>query len=142
MKLQSVNEQHETLIKGYVNFIKGVAYEATENCEYGKFDDYNDILNNIIKYTNEFQKIIESNNQTKEWVFMSPNLMLYSCMGFLSGIRNNKNEEQINVLSEMLFDRTIDVVQKTSSIIDKLDYEKSKQEKIEIIKIKRNEYNS
>ena len=91
MKLQSINEEHEVLIRRYVNFIKGIAYEANEHCEYGKFDDYNDILNNIIKYTNEFQEIIEYNNQTKEWVYMSPNLMLYSCMGFLTGIKNKDN---------------------------------------------------
>ena len=40
MKLQSINEEHEILIRRYINFIKGVAYEATEDCEYGKFDDY------------------------------------------------------------------------------------------------------
>ena len=142
MKLQSVNKQHEALIKSYVSFIKGVAYEATENCEYGKFEDYNGILNNIIKYTNEFHDIIETNNHNKEWVFMSPNLMLYSCMGFLNGIKNKYNNEKIEELSEILFERTIEVVQKTSNIIDKLEYEQSKKEKIELIKIKRNEYSN
>jgi hypothetical protein len=142
MKLQSLNEQHEHLIKEYVSFIKGVAYEATEDCEYGKFEDYNKILNNIIKYTNEFQKIIEDNNRTKEWVFMSPNLMLYSCMGFLSGIKNKYNDEVIEELSEILFEKTIDVVKKTSNILDDLEYESSKKEKIELIKIERNEHNN
>jgi hypothetical protein len=142
MKLQSINEEHEVLIRRYVNFIKGIAYEATENCEYGKFDDYNDILNNIIKYTNEFQEIIEYNNQTKEWVYMSPNLMLYSCMGFLTGIKNKDNYEIIDSLSEILFEKTIDVVEKTSTIIDNLEYEQSKKEKIELIKIKRNEHSN
>ena len=142
MKLQSINEEHEVLIRRYVNFIKGIAYEATEHCEYGKFDDYNDILNNIIKYTNEFQEIIEYNNQTKEWVYMSPNLMLYSCMGFLTGIKNKDNHEIIDSLSEILFEKTIDVVEKTSTIIDNLEYEQSKKEKIELIKIKRNEHSN
>ena len=142
MKLKTINDEHESLLKGHISFIKGIAYEATEHCEYGKFEDYNDILKNIIKYTNEFQKIIEDNNKDKEWVFMSPNLMLYSCMGFLSGIRNEKNDELIDNLSGILFERTIDMVNKTSIIIEDMDYDKSKKDKIELIKIKRNEYNS
>ena len=142
MKLQSINEEHEVLIRRYVNFIKGVAYEATEDCEYGKFDDYNDILKNIIKYTNEFQGIIEHKNKTKEWVFMSHNLMLYSCMGFLTGIKNKYNDDKIDYLSEILFEKTIDVVEKTSTIIENLEYEQSKKEKIELIKKKRNEHSN
>ena len=142
MKLQSINEEHEILIRRYVNFIKGVAYEATEDCEYGKFEDYNNILNNIIKYTNEFQEIIENNHQTKEWVFMSPNLMLYSCMGFLNGIKNKDNDEKIEHLSEILFEKTIEVVERTATIVENIEYEQSKKEKIELIKIKRNEHSN
>jgi|TARA_S200002703_G_scaffold157427_1_gene165212 hypothetical protein len=142
MKLQSINEEHEILIRRYVNFIKGVAYEATEDCEYGKFEDYNNILNNIIKYTNEFQDIIENNYQTKEWVFMSPNLMLYSCMGFLNGIKNKDNNDKIEHLSEILFEKTIEVVERTATIVENIEYEQSKKEKIELIKIKRNEHSN
>ena len=142
MKLKTINDKHESLLKSQISFIKGIAYEATEDCEEGKFEDYNDILNNIIKYTNKFQKLIEENNKDKEWVYMSPNLMLYSCMGFLSGIRNDENNNTINRLSELLFERTIDMVNKTSLIIEDIDCEQSKKDKIELIKIKRNEYNS
>jgi len=88
------------------------------------------------------REIIEHNNKTKEWVFMSPNLMLYSCMGFLTGIKNKYNDDKIDYLSEILFEKTIEVVERTSAIIENLEYEQSKKEKIELIKIKRNEHSN
>ena len=63
-------------------------------------------------------------------------------MGFLTGIKNKDNYEIIDSLSEILFEKTIDVVEKTSTIIDNLEYEQSKKEKIELIKIKRNEHSN
>ena len=73
---------------------------------------------------------------------MSPNLMLYSCMGFLTGIKNKYNDDKIDYLSEILFEKTIEVVERTSAIIENLEYEQSKKEKIELIKIKRNEHSN
>ena len=73
---------------------------------------------------------------------MSPNLMLYSCMGFLTGIKNRHNYEMIDSLSEILFEKTIDVVEKTSTIIESMEYAQLKKEKIELIKIKRNEHSN
>ena len=73
---------------------------------------------------------------------MSPNLMLYSCMGFLNGLKNKYNEERIEHLSEILFQKTIDVVEKTANIVENMEYEQLKKEKIELIKIKRNEHSN
>lgn len=63
-------------------------------------------------------------------------------MGFLTGIKNKYNDDKIDYLSEILFEKTIEVVERTSAIIENLEYEQSKKEKIELIKIKRNEHSN
>jgi len=125
-----------------VKYLQGVAYEATELSAPNKFEEFNEILHNIINYTNAFQKIVKDSKRISEWVYMPPNLMLYACMGFLSGIKNKKNKILIDELSENLFEKTVDFVGETADILDSIKTKRMAEEKIKIIQKERNEYNS
>tara|TARA_R110002020_G_scaffold10327_1_gene39793 strand:- start:1580 stop:2008 length:429 start_codon:yes stop_codon:yes gene_type:complete len=142
MKLASLNIKHEKLLNKYVKYLQGVAYEATEFSAPNKFEEFNEILHNIVNYTNAFQKIVKDSKRISEWVYMPPNLMLYACMGFLSGIKDKTNKKLINELSEDLFERTVDFVGETADILDSIKTKINTAEKIKIIQKERNEHNS
>lgn len=142
MKLASLNTKHAKLLDKYVKYLQGVAYEATEFSAPKKFEEFNEILHNIVNYTNAFQKIVKNSERVGEWVYMPPNLMLYACMGFLSGIKTRKNRRMINELSEDLFEKTVNFVGETADILDDIHTKKKAKEKIKIIQKERNEYNS
>lgn len=142
MKLSSLNTKHAELLDKYVKYLQGVAYEATEFSAPNKFEEFNEILHNIVNYTNAFQKIVKDSKRVSEWVYMPPNLMLYACMGFLSGIKNKTNKELINELSEDLFERTVDFVGETADILDSIKIKRKAKEKIKTIQEERNEYNN
>ena len=141
MKLSSLNQQHEEMLKKYLAFVQGTAYSATEDCDSSKFLDFNEIIENIIDYTNAFNKLVKTSHRRAEWAYMTPNLMLYACMGFLAGVKNNENEEIIDSLSQDMFDKTVDFVGETSDILQDIKTKEDIQKKILTIQKKQNEHN-
>jgi len=141
MELSSLNKKHEEILHKYVIFIQGTVFTATEEHPSSKFSDFNEILNNIIKYTNAFNKIVKSSNRRSEWAYMTPNLMLYATMGFLSGIKDKSNKEIIDELSEELFEMTVDFIGETTDILDDIHEKELMQKKILTNLNKKNEHN-
>jgi hypothetical protein len=73
---------------------------------------------------------------------MTPNLMLYATIGFLSGVRNDKNTELIDELSEDLFETTVDFVGETTDILDDIQQKEEIQRKILTNQKKQSEHNN
>jgi len=142
MKMYSLNKKHARLIEKYMKFVQGVIYESTEDYTCEKYSDYNEILINIINYVNAFKKMVKTDNRLNEWAYMIPNLIMYSSMGFMTGIKNKKNSDQIDKLSELLFEKTLDFVGETSDILTDIRTRDEIQKRLIKIKRKTNELNS
>ena len=130
MKISSLNQEHEIILHKYVKFVQGVVYHTTEHSQEKKFSDFNEIIENIIDYTNAYDKYVKSNSKLMEVAYMTPNLMLYACMGFLSGVKNKKNTNTIEILSEELFERTVDFIGETTDILQDIKIKEDFQKKI------------
>lgn len=142
MIMTSLNKKHAHLIEKYIKFVQGIVYEATEDCEPDKFEEFNEILVNIVNYTNAFHKMVKTADRMSEWAYMIPNLMLYAAMGFLSGIKNKTNTKEIDSLCENLFEGTVDFVGETSDILSDIKTKDEIRQKIKKIQKERNEHNS
>ena len=142
MKLKGINSRHSKLLVKYVNFIQGLVYEATEFSGTEKFASFNDVLQNSIQYSNTFKKIMKTPNTEREWVYLAPNLMLYSCLGFFAGIKDKHNRRLIEPLSEELLEKTIEFLGCTSDILEAIDKEKDVKERIKVIQKQQNEPNN
>lgn len=142
MDVSSLNQKHEEMLHKYVKFVQGTAYTATEGYESSKFLDFNEVIANIITYTNSFNNMLSSSNRRTEWAYMTPNLMLYATIGFLSGVRNDKNTELIDELSEDLFETTVDFVGETTDILDDIQQKEEIQRKILTNQKTQNEHNN
>jgi len=142
MKLSSLNQQHEEMLTQYIKFVQGTVYSATEDCDSSKFLNFNEIIENIIDYTNAFNKIVKTTHSRAEWAYMTPNLILYACMGFLAGVKNNENQEVVDSLSQDLFDKTVDLVGETSDILQDIKTKEDIQKKILTIQKEKNEHNN
>tara|TARA_R100000544_G_C2226155_1_gene60854 strand:+ start:1418 stop:1828 length:411 start_codon:yes stop_codon:yes gene_type:complete len=130
MDVSSLNQKHEEITHRYLKFVQGTVYTATEDYKSDKFLDFNEIIENIINYTNSFNKLVKTNSRRSEWAYMTPNLMLYATIGFLSGVKNDSNSELINELSEDLFDKTVDFVGETTDILEDIQNKEDMQKKI------------
>ena len=142
MDIGSLNQEHEEILRKYVKFIQGTVYNATEDYDGKKFLDFNDILENIITYTNAFNKIVKTSNRRSEWAYMTPNLILYATMGFLSGIKKNENCQLIDELSEEMFERTVDFIGETTDILEDIKIKEEIQKKILKLTKQEDEHNN
>ena len=105
------NEKHRDILTRYIKYVKSVVYYVTEDEVAGKFQDFNSILTTIINYSNEFKETSKYNSKSiEEWKYMLPNLVLFSTIGFLSGINNNSMKPQIDKLKNNLFIKTSEMV--------------------------------
>jgi|TARA_R110000772_G_scaffold6748_2_gene23522 hypothetical protein len=142
MDVSSLNQKHEEILHKYVKFVQGTAYTATEGYDSGKFLGFNEIIANIITYTNSFNNMLVSSNRRTEWAYMTPNLMLYATIGFLEGVKNDGNSELIDELSEDLFETTVDFVGETTDILDDIQQKEEIQRKILTNQKKQSEHNN
>ena len=142
MEIGSLNQKHEQILMKYIKFIQGVVYTATDGYSSKKFLDFNEIIENIITYTNAFNKLVKTTNRRNEWAYMTPNLMMYATMGFLSGIKKDDNCEAIDELSEIMFERTVDFIGETTDILHDIKMKEEIQKKILNLTKQKDEYNN
>tara|TARA_R100001163_G_scaffold65186_1_gene61512 strand:- start:1713 stop:2153 length:441 start_codon:yes stop_codon:yes gene_type:complete len=95
-----INAQHEKVVEKHIIYMKRCMYFATETARTGKFQDFLNILETIYMYSNNFYKAqINKKNCTdgaiQEFMFLIPNMTFYSAIGFLSALKNDKNQNFI-----------------------------------------------
>ena len=92
-----LNDNHQKIIEKLVKDVKELMYFATEDEISGKYQDFLQILNSVYLYSNNFHETtlkIESNNGgVSEFIFLIPNMLFYTCIGFLTALKNESNSK-------------------------------------------------
>ena len=88
------------VVERHIISMKRCMYFATESATTGKFQDFLTILDTIYVYSNNFYTAqINKKNCTdgaiQEFMFLIPNMTFYSAIGFLSALKNDKNQNFI-----------------------------------------------
>ena len=125
-EIYAVNQKHKALLEKYIVYVKKVAYFATEDSKLGKFREYNDILNTIIAYSNNFYEGVRDNKDLKaEFAYIIPNFVLYMTIGFMTGLKNKSNEYDLVMLidritrkTELLTGEITDILNEDLKILD------------------------
>ena len=116
-KIVCDNIKHKKILDKYIHNVKAVIYYITEEHEAGKFGDFIDTLNTIIKYSNEFREDNENQHSLmKEWRYMIPNLVVFASVGFLAGIKRKSIGKDIEILKKKLFRKTSEIIGETYDI--------------------------
>tara|TARA_R100001509_G_scaffold60211_2_gene33228 strand:+ start:248 stop:652 length:405 start_codon:yes stop_codon:yes gene_type:complete len=125
-EIYAVNQKHKALLEKYIVYVKKVAYFATEDSKLGKFREYNDILNTIIAYSNNFYEGVRDNKDLKaEFAYIIPNFVLYMTIGFMTGLKNKSNEYDLIMLidritrkTELLTGEITDILNEDLKVLD------------------------
>ena len=111
------NIKHKKILEKYLHNVKGGIYHITEEENIGKFNDFNDILDMIISYSNEFgQDHKQDESLMLEWRYMIPNLVVFSAVGFLAGIDRDGIRKDIDRMKKNLFRKTSQIIGETYDI--------------------------
>ena len=121
MKIDAINKKHAGFLKNYIKDIQEIMFEATENANVGKFSEINNLLSNVVRYSNKFKEYTNNHKEINEWCYMIPNLMMYASTGFLIGIRSDENGEDVDNAIDKLFATTVSITSETNKMLDELE---------------------
>ena len=85
-EFKHINQKHEDLVTNYLKYIQKQVYVATEDADFGKYDDFQDILEDIMMYHNDFVGVGLNRDNIEEWMFAIPNLTMFTVLGFFAGL--------------------------------------------------------
>ncbi len=102
-----LNEQHEEIVGKHINTIKKLMYFATENTKSGKFQDFLTILKSIYVYSNNFHETMvrkkkKDQGVVAEFLFLIPNMCFYTAIGFLTALKDGKNDLELREVLERI----------------------------------------
>ena len=116
----TLNGQHKVLISKHMKFLQARIFMITERDNtIGKFLDFQDIIDTIIKYSNDFEKHAKNDRGEDVWLYMIPTLSLYASLGFIAGIKNDQMETVIDFDEESrnLVESTLDLIGRLSDVL-------------------------
>ena len=92
-----LNNNHKKVVEKLMKDVKELMYYATEEQISGKYQDFLNILDSVYLYSNNFHettlKIEGDNGVMAEFIFLIPNMIFYSAIGFLTALKNEDNSK-------------------------------------------------
>tara|TARA_R110001583_G_scaffold30051_3_gene104253 strand:- start:182 stop:619 length:438 start_codon:yes stop_codon:yes gene_type:complete len=90
-----LNENHQDIVEKLMKDVKELMYFATENEIRGKYQDFLNIIESVYLYSNNFHettlKVEGDNGVMAEFIFLIPNMLFYTSIGFLTALKNYEN---------------------------------------------------
>lgn len=90
-----LNFNHQSVVEKLMKDLKSTMYFATENEITGKYQDFLEIIDSVYLYSNNFHettlKIDRDNGVMAEFIFLIPNMLFYTSIGFLKALKNSEN---------------------------------------------------
>ena len=94
-----LNKRHQIIVENLVKDVKESMYYATENEIDGKYRDFLGILDSIYLHSNIFNtttlKTDKDDGVVAEFIFLIPNMLFYTVIGFLTGLKTSDNSDNI-----------------------------------------------
>lgn len=101
-----LNASHQEVVEMLMEDVKKIMYYATEDEIVGKYQDFLNILDSVYLYSNNFHdttlKIEDDNGVTAEFIFLIPNMLFYTAIGFLTALKTNDNADEMAVHLERI----------------------------------------
>jgi hypothetical protein len=101
-----LNASHQEVVEMLMEDVKKIMYYATEDEIVGKYQDFLNILDSVYLYSNNFHdttlKVEDDNGVMAEFIFLIPNMLFYTAIGFLTALKTEENQDSILVHLEKI----------------------------------------
>ena len=99
-----LNKRHQVIVEKLIKDVKESLYYATKDEVSGKYKDFLGILESIRLHSNIFHdttlKVEKNDGVVAEFIFLIPNMLFYSVIGFLTGLKTPNNVDEIISFTE------------------------------------------
>ena len=96
-----LNESHQKVIENLMEDVKAIMYYSTEDEIAGKYKDFLNILDSVYLYSNNFHettlKIESDDGAMAEFIFLIPNMLFYTAIGFLTALKTEENKDDMAI---------------------------------------------
>tara|TARA_R110000822_G_scaffold140052_1_gene277803 strand:+ start:291 stop:728 length:438 start_codon:yes stop_codon:yes gene_type:complete len=101
-----LNDDHKVVVETLMADVKQIMYYATEDEVKGKYQDFLNILDSVYLYSNNFHettlKIEGGDGVMAEFIFLIPNMLFYTTIGFLTALKTEVNGDDMMVFLEKI----------------------------------------
>ena len=101
-----LNKGHQDVVEVLMEDVKKIMYYATEDEIVGKYQDFLNILESVYLYSNNFHdttlKIEGDDGVMAEFIFLIPNMLFYTAIGFLTALKTDGNSDSMAVHLEKI----------------------------------------
>jgi len=90
-----LNVSHQVIVEKLMKDVKALMYFATEEEISGKYQDFLNIIESVYLYSNNFHETTlkgeGDDGVMAEFIFLIPNMIFYTSIGFLTALKNSEN---------------------------------------------------
>jgi len=101
-----LNAGHQEVVEVLMDDVKKIMYYATEDEIAGKYQDFINIIDSVYLYSNNFHdttlKIEGDDGVMAEFIFLIPNMLFYTAIGFLTALKTDGNSDSMAVHLEKI----------------------------------------
>ena len=101
-----LNASHQEVVEVLMEDVKKIMYYATEDEIAGKYQDFINIIDSVYLYSNNFHdttlKIEGDDGVMAEFIFLIPNMLFYTAIGFLTALKTDGNSDSMAVHLEKI----------------------------------------
>ena len=114
--IKTINSQHAKLLDVYMSKIDETIYNATEGLPAYRYSSFETVKRRGIGMSNEMANHYIEDGGAEEWSMTLPNFLIFSVLGFLSGIKTEDNEKELEDITEELYKFHVKSIDKLTDI--------------------------
>ena len=103
-KIKTLNKDHAKLLSEYITKIDETVYHATEGLNSYRYESFENCKKKGIEMSNGMGESYIDEDLAEEWIVTLPNFLIFSVLGFISGIKTEENEDMLDDLTEELYE--------------------------------------
>lgn len=120
IEISYLNSKHQQVTEEYIKDLKELMYYATETADNGKYQEFVEIMSSVYIYSNNFHDSMlkkEDSGVIAEFLFLIPNMMFYTSIGFLTALKNNNNYKELGKYLEEIASATENTTSELADIL-------------------------
>tara|TARA_R100000900_G_scaffold61123_1_gene49137 strand:+ start:346 stop:804 length:459 start_codon:yes stop_codon:yes gene_type:complete len=120
-KIKALNKKHELIIEQFTKCVDRFIYDVTDDQKVNIFNNFIPLKRKAKLLHNTLGNDIEKNDKVskQEWVFMLPNFLMFGAFGFAMALKNEKNEELMELHVRELYEDMTETIYDLDEMLEK-----------------------